>query len=39
MVPHAKHHVGHRTPVTTPEIWLDGEYIGGADQLAEKLAQ
>lgn len=25
--------VGPKTPITVPQIWLDGEYIGGADQL------
>lgn len=39
MVPRAKQHIGHRTPVTTPQIWLDGAYVGGADQLEEKLGQ
>lgn len=25
--------IGAKTPVTVPQIWLDGIYIGGADQL------
>lgn len=28
-----------KTPITTPQIWIDGNYIGGADQLTKKLAQ
>ncbi len=26
--------IGPKTPVTVPQIWLDGKYIGGADQLS-----
>lgn len=37
MVTRAKRNIGNRTPVTTPQIWLDGRYIGGADQLAAHL--
>lgn len=29
--------VGPKTPITVPQIWLDGQYIGGADQLQEKV--
>ena len=29
--------IGHRTPVTVPQVWLDGKYIGGSDRLAESL--
>lgn len=25
--------LGHKTPITVPQIWLNGQYIGGADQL------
>lgn len=25
--------VGPKTPITVPQIWLDGRYIGGADEL------
>ncbi|NIQ96747.1 MAG: glutaredoxin, partial [Desulfuromonadales bacterium] len=31
--------VGPKTPITVPQIWLDGEYIGGADQLEKILAR
>ena len=31
--------VGPKTPITVPQIWLDGGYIGGADQLGEALAR
>lgn len=26
-----------KTPITVPQIWIDGQYIGGADQLDEAL--
>ena len=29
--------VGPKTPITVPQIWIDGRYIGGADQLSEIL--
>ncbi|WP_282610135.1 glutaredoxin [Pelagibius sp. Alg239-R121] len=29
--------IGPKTPVTVPQIWIDGQYIGGADQLKEVL--
>ena len=25
--------IGPKTPVTVPQIWLDGRYVGGADEL------
>jgi glutaredoxin len=31
--------VGPKTPITVPQIWLDGRYIGGADQLEAILHQ
>ncbi len=31
--------VGPKTPVTVPQIWLEGRYIGGADQLSRVLHQ
>ena len=37
MLARVKPIIGPRTPVTVPQIWLDGEYIGGADQLSEHL--
>lgn len=39
MVTRTKRNIGHRTPVTTPQVWLDGRYIGGADQVAAHLAR
>lgn len=27
--------IGPKTPITVPQIWLGGRYIGGADQLQE----
>ncbi len=35
--PRAKEHLGNKTPITVPQIWLDGKYIGGADQLQKHL--
>lgn len=29
--------VGPKTPITTPQVWIDGSYIGGADQVARHL--
>lgn len=29
--------IGAKTPVTVPQIWLDGAYVGGADELSERL--
>lgn len=29
--------VGPKTPITVPQIWLDGRYIGGADHLSALL--
>jgi len=37
MFPRAKAIIGEKTPVTVPQIWLDGDYIGGADQVSKKL--
>jgi len=37
MFPRVKAHIGEKTPVTVPQIWLDGGYIGGADQLSKTL--
>ena len=31
--------VGPKTPITVPQIWLGGSYIGGADQLAEHFSK
>ena len=37
MLARVKPLIGPGAPVTVPQIWLDGEYIGGADQLSECL--
>ncbi len=29
--------VGPKTPITVPQIWFEGKYVGGADQLGELL--
>lgn len=34
MLARVKPLIGPKTPVTVPQIWLDGAYVGGADQLA-----
>ncbi len=31
--------VGPKTPVTVPQIWIDGVYVGGADQLSSILSR
>jgi len=36
MLARVKPIVGPKTPVTVPQIWVDGNYVGGADQLASK---
>lgn len=33
MIPEVKAIIGEKTPVTVPQIWLDGKYIGGFDNL------
>lgn len=38
MIIRTKQNIGDKTPVTTPQIWIDGEYIhGGADGLRDRL--
>lgn len=37
MLARVKAIVGPKTPITVPQIWLDGSYIGGADQLSTLL--
>ena len=37
MIPRVKQQIGEKTPVTVPQIWLDGKYIGGADNLESHL--
>ncbi|MEM7776916.1 MAG: glutaredoxin [Pseudomonadota bacterium] len=36
MIARVKPIVGPRTPITVPQIWIDGAYIGGADALAAR---
>ena len=38
MLGRVKSIIGPKTPVTVPQIWMDGKYIGGADELKEKLS-
>lgn len=35
MLARVKPIVGPKTPITVPQIWIEGAYIGGADQLSE----
>jgi len=37
MLARVKPIVGPKTPVTVPQIWINGHYIGGADQLSDVL--
>lgn len=37
MLARVKPIIGDKTPVTMPQIWIDGVYVGGADELAECL--
>ena len=38
MIPRVKEHIGERTPVTVPQIWIDSRYVGGADALTDALS-
>ena len=37
MLARVKPIIGPKTPVTLPQIWIDGRYVGGADALKERL--
>jgi len=37
MLARVKPIIGEKTPVTTPQIWLDAKYVGGADELSALL--
>jgi len=37
MINRVKPIVGPKTPITVPQIWIDGSYIGGADHLGRVL--
>ncbi len=37
MLVRVKPEIGEFTPVTTPQIWMNGAYVGGADELGELL--
>ena len=39
MIPRVKKIIGPKTPVTVPQIWLKGAYIGGFDNLMKKLSE
>ena len=38
MLARAMPHIPSKTPITVPQIWLDGKYIGGSDKLEESLS-
>lgn len=37
MLARVKPLIGEKTPVTMPQVWIDGEFIGGADELGARL--
>ncbi|EGR4245468.1 glutaredoxin [Vibrio cholerae] len=37
MIPEVKAIIGEKNPVTVPQIWLNGQYIGGCDALGKWL--
>ena len=37
MLARVKPIIGPKTPVTVPQIWIDGVYVGGASELSKKL--
>ncbi len=37
MIGRVKPIVGPKTPITVPQIWIDGKYVGGADELGRLL--
>lgn len=37
MISRVKPLISSRTPITTPQVWIDGRYIGGADALRDHL--
>ncbi len=38
MIPEVKAIIGEKTPVTVPQIWMNGEYIGGCNELEKWLS-
>ncbi|MEO0982058.1 MAG: glutaredoxin [Pseudomonadota bacterium] len=36
MIARVKPLIGKKTPITTPQVWIDGEYVGGADALRDR---
>ena len=39
MLARVKPIVGPKTPITVPQIWIDGDYVGGADDLGDILGR
>lgn len=37
MIARVKSLIGAQTPMSVPQIWMHGDYVGGADQLGERL--
>lgn len=38
MLARAKAYIPPKTPITVPQIWLDGKYVGGSDKLEKSLS-
>lgn len=39
MLARVKSIIGPKTPITVPQIWVEGDYVGGADQLSDIIHQ
>lgn len=39
MLARVKPLVGPKTPITVPQVWIDGKYVGGADVLAKRIGR
>ncbi len=39
MLARVKPLIGSKTPVTVPQIWIDGQYVGGANPLSKLISQ
>ncbi len=39
MLARVKPVIGSKTPITVPQIWIDGDYVGGADELSKIVSQ
>jgi glutaredoxin len=39
MITRVKPIIGEKTPVTVPQIWVEGDYVGGADDLEARYSE